>query len=118
MVLHGSVYATGMQSTADSDSAPAERSRRRAGPTWDAASVRALRRRLGLTQKGMAAEMGTRQQTVSEWETGLYRPRGVSARLLTIIAERAGLEYQAGSQDRDSGQGRGDAEKRGDAGRS
>jgi DNA-binding transcriptional regulator YiaG len=43
----------------------------------------------------MAAELGTRQQTVSEWETGLYRPRGVSVRLLTIIAERAGFEYEA-----------------------
>jgi DNA-binding transcriptional regulator YiaG len=44
----------------------------------------------------MAAELGTRQQTVSEWETGLYRPRGASVRLLTIIAERAGFEYEAG----------------------
>ncbi|MBI3967911.1 MAG: hypothetical protein HY329_19915 [Chloroflexi bacterium] len=34
-----------------------------------------------------------RQQTVSEWETGQYRPRGASARLLTLIAERAGFEY-------------------------
>ncbi|MDZ7727992.1 MAG: hypothetical protein U5Q44_07250 [Dehalococcoidia bacterium] len=28
-----------------------------------------------------------RQQTVSEWETGKYVPRGASARLLGIIAE-------------------------------
>ncbi|KKK91804.1 hypothetical protein LCGC14_2709270 [marine sediment metagenome] len=79
----------------DRASAPPGRTRRRLGPTWDAASVRTLRRHLGLTQRGMAQELGTRQQTVSEWETGLYRPRGASVRLLTIIAERAGFEYEA-----------------------
>jgi transcriptional regulator with XRE-family HTH domain len=63
------------------------------GPFWEATRVRALRRHLGLSQREMAAELGTRQQTVSEWETGLYRPRGASARLLTIVAERAGFEY-------------------------
>ncbi len=66
------------------------------GIAWGATSVRALRRYLGLSQRQMATELGTRQQTVSEWETGLYRPRGASARLLTIIAERAGFEYGAG----------------------
>ncbi len=45
----------------------------------------------------MADELGTRQQTVSEWETSLYRPRGASARLLTIIAERAGFKYGTGN---------------------
>jgi DNA-binding transcriptional regulator YiaG len=65
-------------------------------PNWDAGSVRALRRHLGLTQDGLAAELGTRQQTVSEWETGQYRPRGASARLLSIVAERAGFEYGRG----------------------
>ncbi len=56
--------------------------------------MRALRRHLALSQEEMARELGTRQQTVSEWETGRYRPRGTSARLLTIIAERAGFEYR------------------------
>jgi DNA-binding transcriptional regulator YiaG len=55
--------------------------------------VRALRRHLGVSQRRMAAELGTRQQTVSEWETGLYRPRGASARVLSIVAERAGFQY-------------------------
>ena len=66
-----------------------------AGAAWGAESVRALRRHLGLSQTALAAELGTRQQTVSEWETGLYRPRGASARLLTIVAERAGFPYEA-----------------------
>ena len=71
---------------------------------WQAGGIRALRRHLGLSQQQMAAELGTRQQTVSEWETGLYRPRGASARLLTIIAERAGFEYEAGSTKRETGE--------------
>ena len=73
-------------------------------PDWHAGGIRALRRHLGLSQRQMAAELGTRQQTVSEWETGLYRPRGASARLLTIIAERAGFEYEAGSTKRETGE--------------
>jgi DNA-binding transcriptional regulator YiaG len=66
-------------------------------PSWDGAAVRALREHLAVTQDGLAAELGVRQQTVSEWETGQYRPRGASARLLTMVAERAGFEYEAGS---------------------
>ncbi len=68
------------------------------GRSWEAAEVRALRRHLGLSQEEMARELGMRQQTVSEWETGQYRPRGASARLLGIIAEEAGFEYRAGSE--------------------
>jgi DNA-binding transcriptional regulator YiaG len=51
---------------------------------------------MALTQDELADELGVRQQTVSEWETGVYRPRGASERLLTIVAERAGFEYDAG----------------------
>jgi DNA-binding transcriptional regulator YiaG len=60
---------------------------------WDAERVRALRRHMGLSQDGLADELGTRQQTVSEWETGRYQPRGASARLLSMVAERAGFVY-------------------------
>ncbi len=63
---------------------------------WDAGRVRELRRHLGFTQGEMAREMGTRQQTISEWETGMYQPRGLSERLLGLIAERAGFVYDAG----------------------
>jgi len=69
---------------------------RRRRATWDAESVRGLRRHLALTQEQLAEELGVRQQTVSEWETGAYRPRGASDRLLTLIAERAGFRYEAG----------------------
>jgi DNA-binding transcriptional regulator YiaG len=65
---------------------------------WDASQVQALRRHLGLTQQQLAEELGARQQTISEWETGQYRPRGTSARLLTVVAERASFSYQAGDR--------------------
>ena len=68
---------------------------------WDAERVRSLRRHLGLTQRELAGELGTRQQTISEWEGGMYKPRGSSARLLTIIAERAGFEYKVGGAKKD-----------------
>lgn len=69
---------------------------RRRRATWDAGSVRGLRRHLALTQEQLAEELGVRQQTVSEWETGVYRPRGASDRLLTLVAERAGFAYESG----------------------
>ena len=67
--------------------------------TWDAGTVRGLRRHLAITQEAFAAELGVRQQTISEWETGIYRPRGASDRLLTIVAERAGFAYDASPQE-------------------
>jgi transcriptional regulator with XRE-family HTH domain len=47
-----------------------------------------------MTQQQMSDELGTRQQTISEWETGMYRPRGGMNRLLTLVAEQAGFAYQ------------------------
>ncbi len=64
-------------------------------PEWDSQRIQALRRHLGLTQRQMADELGTRQQTISEWETGLYQPRGASSTLLSIVAERAKFKYDA-----------------------
>ena len=62
---------------------------------WDSNRVHALRRHLGLTQSELSERMGTRQQTISEWDTGMYEPRGTSSTLLSIIAEQAKFEYQA-----------------------
>lgn len=64
-------------------------------PEWDSRRIRTLRSHLGLTQQEFAARLGTRQQTISEWELGMYQPRGASATLLTIVAERAKFKYQA-----------------------
>ena len=72
-----------------------ERSKKR---QWTKEEIRALRQHLKLTQAKLAEELGTRQQTISEWETGMYQPRGASATLLSIIAERSGFEYKAGEK--------------------
>ncbi|MPZ13507.1 MAG: helix-turn-helix domain-containing protein [Chloroflexi bacterium] len=69
---------------------------RKRGFHWEAASVRRLRLALRVSQRGLADELGVRQQTISEWETGVYQPRGASARLLDIVAERSGLTWAEG----------------------
>ena len=69
--------------------------KRRVKYQWDAESIAALRKHMDMTQQQMSDELGTRQQTISEWETGMYCPRGGMNRLLTLVAERAGFEYQA-----------------------
>jgi len=61
---------------------------------WDGVKIHALRAHLKLTQNEMAEQLGTRQQTISEWEKGMYTPRGASATLLSIVAERAKFEYE------------------------
>jgi DNA-binding transcriptional regulator YiaG len=62
---------------------------------WTKEEIRALRQHLRLTQAKLAEELGSRQQTISEWEKGMYRPRGASATLLSMIAERSGFDYKA-----------------------
>jgi DNA-binding transcriptional regulator YiaG len=66
---------------------------------WDQESIQALRRHLKLTQQEMADRLGTRQQTISEWETGMYQPRGASSTLLSMIAEKADFKYEAGNKE-------------------
>ncbi len=61
---------------------------------WDSDLVKALRTHAGWSQMQLAEELGVRQQTISEWETGVYAPRRAMCKFLTLIAERAGFEYQ------------------------
>ncbi|MEO6042410.1 MAG: helix-turn-helix domain-containing protein [Tepidiformaceae bacterium] len=65
---------------------------------WDAREIAALRATLGLSQAEFARALGVRQQTVSEWETGRYAPRGASARMLGILAEER-APYDPGAKD-------------------
>ncbi|MCX6004476.1 MAG: helix-turn-helix domain-containing protein [Chloroflexi bacterium] len=62
---------------------------------WNALHIKALRKHMKLTQVEMAEQLGTRQQTISEWEQGQYEPRGASAKLLSIIADRSNFKYEA-----------------------
>ncbi len=64
-------------------------------PHWGSEHIRALRCHLGLTQRELADRLGTRQQTISEWEKGMYKPRGASSTLLSIVAEQVKFEYKA-----------------------
>jgi DNA-binding transcriptional regulator YiaG len=62
-----------------------------ADDVWSPEAVQRLRARLGLSQAELAARVGTRQQTISEWETGTRAPRRMSRRLLRLVAEEAGV---------------------------
>lgn len=73
----------------------AKRPQRKLKYGWNATKVRALREHMQLTQTELSEELGVRQQTVSEWETGLYAPRGASVTLLNILAERVKFKYSA-----------------------
>jgi len=68
---------------------------RRDGDTvlWDGDLVKALRRHLNLSQAELAEELGVRQQTISEWETGAYEPRRAMCKYLSRVAEDAGFTY-------------------------
>ncbi|MFC1932006.1 helix-turn-helix domain-containing protein, partial [Chloroflexota bacterium] len=52
---------------------------------------------LNLSQRELADRLGTRQQTISEWETSMYKPKGTSATLLSIVAEQAKFKYEVTS---------------------
>ena len=52
---------------------------------WNKESVLELRHKLGLTQMELAKLLGCRQQTVSEWELGLYAPANAYGKLLTQL---------------------------------
>jgi transcriptional regulator with XRE-family HTH domain len=60
---------------------------------WTAERVLALRQHLALTQRQFAEELGTEQQRVSEWETGMHHPSRITATLLSLVAERSGFVY-------------------------
>ncbi len=65
-----------------------EQDARTGSPEWHAEAVRSLRYQLRLSQSEMAQHLGVRQQTVSDWETGIYLPRGASRRVLSMVAEQ------------------------------
>jgi len=49
--------------------------------------VAELRYELGMSQQEFSQALGVRQQTVSDWETGLHTPQGASKRVLFMVAE-------------------------------
>jgi putative transcriptional regulator len=73
------------------------RQRRQAKYTWKPEMIRALREHMGLTQRELADQLEVRQQTISEWETGLHTPHRSTQKTLSMVAERAGFEYTVGA---------------------
>ncbi len=65
---------------------------------WQPEDVQRLRASLGLSQAELAERVGTRQQTISEWETGTRTPRRMSRRLLHLVAEASGF-YDVATED-------------------
>lgn len=65
---------------------------------WNSGMIKALRQHMGLSQGELADELGVRQQTVSEWETGVYAPSRATSKHLGLVAERAGFAYEAGEE--------------------
>ena len=55
---------------------------------FDPASVRALRKRLGMTQPQLAAELGTTVNTVWRWEHGYQAVSKPYRRLLKMVLDR------------------------------
>lgn len=59
---------------------------------WTPERILALRKHMGCTQADFARRLGIRQQTVSEWEIGVYAPRGASVTVLEIVARAANFK--------------------------
>ena len=60
---------------------------------WQAASIKNLRKHLKLSQTALSRELGIRQQTISEWENGMYQPRGASVTILTLLAVSSNFPF-------------------------
>jgi len=69
---------------------------------WDKDQIRALRLHLNMTQRDMADELEVRQQTISEWETGLHQPHRSTLKVLSMIAERTDFAYTTTSKPADA----------------
>lgn len=60
-------------------------------PDYDADSIKALREKLHISQVMLATILNTSVSTVQQWEIGIKRPGGTSAKLLDLL-ERKGIE--------------------------
>lgn len=69
---------------------------------WDGEAIKALRAHMGLNQTAFADVLGVRQQTISEWEKGVYTPTRATAKYLAHVAEEAGFTYTSTSDEQSS----------------
>ncbi|WP_030006339.1 helix-turn-helix transcriptional regulator [Picosynechococcus sp. NKBG042902] len=59
-------------------------------------TLKALRKKLRINQTQFAKALGVRQQTVSEWERGIYRPALSIEQIKTLedMLSRVGLKFR------------------------
>jgi DNA-binding XRE family transcriptional regulator len=60
---------------------------------WNGELIKGLRHHLGMNQAQLAEKLGVRQQTISEWETGMYDPSFRTSKHLSLIAKEAKFKY-------------------------
>ncbi len=60
---------------------------------WNGDVVRAFRHHMGYSQADLAEQLGMRQQTISDWETGAYLPKRSTSKYLNLVAEKTGFTY-------------------------
>ena len=66
---------------------------------WNRDAIKALRLHMGLTQTEFASQLGVRQQTISEWENGVYGPTRSTSKHLELVAEKAKFTYGETNQE-------------------
>lgn len=54
---------------------------------WTKERIKELRLKYGMTQAEMGEKLNIRQQTISEWETGAYKPRRMATYILDTFAK-------------------------------
>lgn len=64
---------------------------------WNQQMIKGLRRHMGATQVEFAKTLGVRQQTISEWEQGVYAPTRASSKHLSLVAQQVGFPYDSGT---------------------
>lgn len=56
---------------------------------WTGKLIKAERLKLQISQAELAHRLGCRQQTISEWELGMYAPKNAYQRILSIVLGEA-----------------------------
>ncbi len=59
---------------------------------WDNERIKELRHKLDFTQTEFAEILGCRQQTISEWEQGLYLPGNAYGKLLDQLSQEVSVD--------------------------
>ena len=62
---------------------------------WNSSTIKSLRVYADMSQTDLAQRVGVRQQTISEWETDTYRPRGASIKMLNMISIEFGYDFRS-----------------------